>query len=266
MGQAPAGYGRSQSPARPLLLALGIALSLSSLGCTRDPAPEPLVVFAAASAAALVEELGDGFTRQTGIPVLVSSAASSLLAKQIAEGAPADLFLSAHPEWLEHLVAAGRVAAGSDRLFARNALVIVAGPGAPARLPEPPAAPERVAVGDPAHVPVGKYAKQALEATGRWPSWSARLLPAIDTSAAVEYVRRGEAPYGIVYRTDAKPHPELRVVEEIDPRHHEPIELRLAPVEGGDPRAVRLLELLTSPAARARLAERGFLAAEDPAG
>jgi len=250
-----------------ILLAVGVALSISALGCTREPlAPEPLLVFAAASAAGIVEELAREFEAETGIAVGVNVGASSTLAKQIEEGARADLFLCAHVEWLEHLARAGCLDPAESRLFARNSLVIVAAPGGPERLPEPPALPERIAVGDPAHVPVGMYAEEALESFGRWESWSPRLLPALDASAAVEYVRRGEAPFGIVYRTDARAHPELRVVEEIDPRRHAPIELRLAPIRGGDPRAARLLEHLTSPAVRARLAERGFLPGEEPAG
>jgi molybdate transport system substrate-binding protein len=215
-------------------------------------------VFAAASAAGIVEELGGEFERESGIPVRVSAASSSVLAKQIEEGAPADLFLSAHPEWLDHLAAAGRLDRASARLFARNSLVIVAAPGGPTALPAPPAAPERIAVADPAHVPLGRYARQALERSGRWETWGARLLPALDAAAAVEYVRRGEVPVGILYRTDALAHPELCVLEEIDPALHEPVELRIAPIAGGDPRSELLLEFLTGAIARERLAARGF--------
>ncbi len=254
---------RQRSHGTEIVLLAGLALWYClCAGCSGrgPPSTQPLFVFCTASAGDVIEQLAEDFERETGIRVHVSTAASSTLARQIEQGAPADLFISAHPEWCAYLEGIGRLRNERLRRFARNALVIVAATDGPSTLPE---LPSRVAIADPAYVPLGRYTRQALESLGRWESWQSRFLPALDARAAVEYVRRGEAPIGIIYRTDALAFPELIVLESIEARHHDPIELLLAPLEGCDPRTEALCEFCTGPAARDLLRARGFVVDEE---
>ena len=230
------------------LVALVTLLGLSSLsGCRADRA-RPLTIFTASSTLSVVEELVGG-------EIAVHGAASSTLARQIAAGARADLFISAHPIWLRTLAEKNCIDRDRKQIFARNSLVIATRAEGPSDLET---LPRRVAIGDPAHVPLGIYAKQALISTGRWSEWRERLLPAADARGALEYLLLGEADVAILYRTDAVGRSDLRILEEIDPAHHDPIELWIVPVVGAAEGTTALLEKLTSEAARQMLLGHGF--------
>lgn len=194
-------------------------------------------------------------------------AASSTLARQIDAGAPADVFLSANREWMQYLEQRGRVIPQPLDPVVGNALVVIA-PGTDGRIPEridpgalPAALPEdeRLAVGDPTHVPAGRYARQALEALGIWPDLDPRLARTDNVRGALALVARGEAPLGIVYATDARISSRVRVVAIFPPESHPPIVYPAGRVASGNQAAARaFIDWLSTPAAGAIWRRHGF--------
>jgi molybdate transport system substrate-binding protein len=231
---------------------------------------ESLVVFAAASMTDAVGEAAAAFETTTGTEVVLSFAASSVLAKQIEHGAPAGVYISANPAWMDYLEERGLIVAGSRHDIARNRLAVIApagsgaavDPARPASLVEALGADGRLAVGDPSHVPAGQYARQALESLGLWDMLDPRLARAANVRGAVALVERGEAPLGIVYRTDADVTDRVEIVALLPDDGHEPIRYPAARVKAGDgPAAEAFLAFLDSEEGRAILASYGFLPA-----
>ena len=191
---------------RPLLAALG------GLAIAASPAraQDPVTVFAAASLTDALRVLGqDWATRGNPAPRFVF-AASSALARQIGQGAPADLFLSADEAWMDYLRDRNLIETATRQSPIGNALVLVAPAGLARQVALGRgvdllalAAGGRIAVADPAHVPAGRYAQAALEWLGQWQAVAPRLARAENVRAALLLVERGEAPLGIVYATDA---------------------------------------------------------------
>jgi len=219
-------------------------------------AQERLLVFAAASLKNALDEANAGF----GAPCVVSYGASSTLARQIEAGAPAQVFISADEEWMDYLAKKGLLAAGTRRDLLGNRLVwiVPAGreaPGEPWRALGPR---DRLAIGDPQHVPAGKYARAALERMGLWQSLAGRVAGAENVRAALALVARGESPLGIVYQTDARDEPRVAIAARIDPRLHPPIVYPVAALRGAAPLALRYLDYLASPQAMAHFARHGF--------
>ena len=204
-----------------LVLVLALALS----GCPGAEAPrETLTVFAAASLTDALQEAADAFAAERGCEVVTSFASSSALARQIEHGAPADVFVSANVKWMDHLEEQGRVEEGSRRTLVENELVFV-GSGAVEDA-------ERIALGDPDHVPAGMYAKEALVTRCEWEALEPRLVFTQDVRGALALVERGECALGIVYASDAQASEKVQVVQRIDPRTHSPIRYPLAVVKG----------------------------------
>ena len=117
---------------------------------------------------------------------------------------------------------------------------------------------DRLAMGDPRHVPAGKYARAALEKLGLWAELAGRIAGAENVRAALALVARGESPLGIVYQTDARDEPKVAIAARIDPRLHPPIVYPAAALRGATPAAVQYLDYLASPAATAAFARHGF--------
>ncbi|MEZ4700135.1 MAG: molybdate ABC transporter substrate-binding protein [Rhodothermales bacterium] len=185
-------------------LAYGLTLALGLLaGCAPPATDNELTLFVAASLTDVAEDMARAFEQaHPGMPVRVHAAASSVLARQIDEGAPADVFFLANEAWSDYLVDRGRVE-GTVRRPVSNRLVLIARRGAPAvdsllRLP----ANATIALADPEHVPAGIYAREALVCLGQWDRLAASVLPALDVRAALHTVDQGVADYGIVYATD----------------------------------------------------------------
>jgi molybdate transport system substrate-binding protein len=239
-----------------LLLALALVLPARA-------EPESLRVLAAASLTEVVEALGRRFE---GARVVPGFGASSELARQIADGAPADVFVSASPEWIDFLREA-QALDGEARLVARNRLVAIA----PAQSPLPargvrdPAsllaqlrAGERVAIAD-AVVPAGESARQALAKQGLLEAFLARLVGLKDVRAVLRAVEQGELEAGFVYASDAR----IAAVErlfEFDPARHAPIEILAVALRGAarPGTARRFVAFLASDTARALLSDAGF--------
>ena len=204
-----------------------------------------------------------------GGTIRVSYASSGILARQIRFGAPADLFISADPRWLDYLERSGRIdpAPVARRMLFGNRLVAIApsaahgeverlAPGAATarRLGE-----ERLAIGDPGHVPAGRYARAALQSLGLWRRARRNIVLAANVRVVSAYVARREAALGIVYETDAIAEPLVRVVARIPESAHPPIRYEAAVVKGGDADcARRWLDALRSPAYRKIFANAGY--------
>ncbi len=233
-------------------------------------AHQTVTVFAAASLTEVVAALRP-IAAEDGLTLRVNLAGSATLARQIAAGAPADLFLSANPAWVAHLDQAGLIVPDARRVFAGNRLVVIAAGKAPpaasvaaalARL-QPS---QRLAMGDPRHVPAGQYAKAALVSLGLWPAVQDRLAPAPDVRRAVMLVTQGAAPLGIVYATDARAFDQsVTVVADIPPDSHPPIMYEAAVVRTGDADAgAALLASLLSETMENHLKSLGFLPSPSP--
>lgn len=252
------------------VLIAGLLACLSPLTAL---AAEPVTVFAAASLTDAMKDVSAAWQQAGHAPLRLTFASSSTLARQVEQGAPANLFASADQRWMDYLGQRNLIAADTRRDLLANRLVlvmpkdqarqVVVGPGLDfAALLGPNG---RLATGDPAHVPVGLYAKQALTALGLWLQVEPRLARADDVRSALLLVERGEAPLGIVYATDAAASAGVTVAGTFPAGTHDPITYPFAVTRDGDtPEARALLLFLAGPEARAIFARRGFMAVEAP--
>ena len=246
---------------RRLLAGLALAAAPLSVGA----APAAVTVFAASSLETALTAAAARYGARPGGPLRLVFGASSAMARQIAQGAPADLFISADLDWMDWLARQGRVIAGTRRNLLSNRLVLIAPRDSKVRLemkPGMPLAPAlgsgRLALADPAAVPAGKYARQALTALKVWDSVSARTAAAENVRSALAYLARGEAPLGIVYATDARAEPKVRVVGVFPAVTHSPILYPGALVREG-PDARRVMAWLAGSEAQGIFRAQGFL-------
>ena len=268
--------GRSIRHAR-LVVALFVAFLVA---CERKPesansGPEPaggatpksLTVFAAASTTNVIQEIADRFEAAHGVKIKCSFAASSTLAQQIKAGAPADIFISADQPWMDDVEAAGAIQSDSREDLLGNHLVMIAPAGKPfkvtmsrefdfaASLPEV----RRIAVGDPTHVPAGRYAQQALQRLGWWTGVEPRLITAENARAAVRLVEIGEADAGIVYSTDARSTSKVIAIGQFPAESHEPIRYPVALCRNASADAAKFMAFLRSPEAAGVFEKAGFI-------
>lgn len=240
--------------------------------CTPRPAagPPPIDLFAAASLREVMDALAADHRQRTGRMVRITYAGSAQLARQIAQGAPADLFVSADEAWMDWLEARGLVETATRRRVAGNGLVLIAPVGAADEsvdLTSTTALGRRLGDGRLAmadvSVPAGRYGQQALSYLGLWSSVESRLAPGDSVRAALALVARGEVPLGVVYATDARAEPSVRVVATFPADSHVPIVYPAARLRraqgGGDPVAAQaFLDLLSSPRGLAVFGRFGF--------
>ena len=229
-------------------------------------AAEEITAFAAASLTNVLSEAGQAFGQKEKHTVTFSFASSSTLAKQIENGAPANLFLSADLDWMDYLEQRKLIADGSRVDLLGNRLVMIAPANSTLTLDLKPGVDLSgllsgglLATGDPDHVPVGKYARQALEKLGTWKGIEGRIARVDNVRAALALVERAECPLGIVYATDAVTSPKVKVVGVFPADSYSPIVYPAALVKGKDtPAARRLLEFLKSPDAKPIFEKHGF--------
>ncbi|MBB5692708.1 molybdate ABC transporter substrate-binding protein [Muricoccus pecuniae] len=249
-------------------LGSAVMAGLLSLGLPAR-AQEGPTVFAAASLTDAMRALGEAWRSRGNPAPRFSFAASSALARQIEQGAPADLFASADEPWMGYLQERGLVAQGTRVSPLANALVLVAPADSAAGPVELTRGTDiaallgrsgRIATGDPAHVPVGKYAQAALSWMGVWEALSPRLARADNVRSALLLVERGEAPLGIVYATDAAASRGVRVIGTFPAGSHPPITLPFALTRrGADNEAARaFLTFATGPEAAETYRRLGF--------
>jgi len=248
------------------VLALSIALLAACAGSAL--AAGKVVVFAAASLTNAFQDIATAYEKKTGVRIVNSFASSSTLARQIENGAPAEIFASADTQWMDYADTRGLIDSASRKSPIGNALVLIA----PASSPLGPRAIDarldwmkllgggRLALGDPAHVPAGIYAKQALANLGAWDALRDHLAPAEDVRAALVYVDRAEAPLGIVYLTDARQDANVKIVGVFPESTHPPVVYPFALTKIASPAARAYFAFLTSKDAMAVFAHYGFTA------
>jgi molybdate transport system substrate-binding protein len=247
------------------LLSIAALVACVPSAPARAQSDDATLVFAAASLKNALDAAVEDYSKSTGKTVTVSYAASSALAKQIEEGAPADIFFSADLDWMESLQGKDLIAGDSRVTLLGNEIVLVAPAESDINLTIAPNFPLADALKDgklamalTASVPAGKYGKAALESLGVWDSVSGSVAEAENVRAALALVSRGEAALGIVYATDAKADSSVKVVGTFPTDSHPPILYPVALTKSAKPDARAFLDFLTSPAAKPLFEEQGF--------
>ena len=249
------------------ILAFAFALLplLLLCGATGAASAADVTLFAAASLKESLDAVAQDYMRQSADRSVISYGASSALVRQIENGAPADLFLSADLDWMDYLAQRKLIDPASRRNLLGNQLVLIAsaasadtlkiGPGfaLAARLGS-----EKLAMANPDAVPAGKYGKAALQALGVWPAVEGKVARAENVRAALLLVARGEARYGIVYRTDALAEPKVRIVDTFPASSHAPIVYPAALTASAAPAAKKLLDYMQGEPAAAIWRKFGF--------
>ncbi|MBC2668789.1 molybdate ABC transporter substrate-binding protein [Novosphingobium piscinae] len=249
-----------------MVVALGAALVAGTPVRAQAGAPRAPVVLAAASLQEALSAAAAAWARRGHPRPVLSFAASSALARQVEAGAPADLFLSADEDWMTYLDRRGLLRRGSRVALLGNTLVLVAPATRPLRLAIAPGfplartlGPGRLAMADPDSVPAGKYGREALTALGVWSQVEGRVVRAENVRAALALVARGEAPLGIVFATDARATPAVRVVGVFPSRSHAPIIYPLAALaRSTNPEGEGFRRFLLGSEARAIFRRHGF--------
>ena len=238
------------------------ALVLGLCGTAHAQAP---MVFAAASLKNALDEVASAYAARGKARPVISYAASSALAKQIENGAPADLFVSADLDWMDYLDKKSLLAPGTRRNLLGNRLVLVAPAKQPFKLEPAPGFPisavlknSRIALADPANVPAGRYAKAAFEKLGVWDQVAPHVAAAENVRAALALVSRGEVPLGVVYRTDAAADPGVIVAGEFPAGSHPPILYPVAALKGAKSEAAAFLGFIEGANARRIFEKHGF--------
>jgi molybdate transport system substrate-binding protein len=249
--------------ARTTLLCL---VPVCLLGAAAATEAETVTVFAAASLKEALDQNAKAYSAESGDRIVVSYAASSALARQIEAGAPADLFISADLDWMDYLEKRRLIRSDTRQNLLRNRLVLIAPAESSTSVSIEPGFPiaqligsGRLAMADPDTVPAGKYGKDALEALGVWKDVRARVAAAENVRAALVLVSRGEAPFGVVYRTDAAADPRVRVVGTFPETAHLPIVYPAAVTVSGKAAAERFLKSLRGREALVVFEKHGFL-------
>lgn len=226
---------------------------------------EEVVVFAAASLKTALDQIAADWQRETGHQVTLSYGGSNKLAAQILQGAPADIFISAAPKWMDAVEAGGEVVAGSRGDLLGNQLVLIGAPEAAPVALAPGLDLTGLLVGGKLSmatvdaVPAGQYGKAALESLGLWQAAAPHVAQSEDVRAALRLVALGEAPYGIVYASDAVAEPGVKVVGTFPAESHPKITYPAALLAGAaDAADQAFLAALSSAKAREVFAQQGF--------
>lgn len=219
------------------LFAMACAIALTACSPVADDRQDDKgpVVLAAASLQEALEAVAKEWTGQGYPAPVLSFAATSALARQIESGAPADVFISADEKWMDEVEAKGLVRGGSRTDLLGNSLVLVAPAKSDVQLAIAPGFPlaaalgtGRLAMADPEAVPAGRYGKEALTSLGVWDAVAGKVAPGESVRAALALVGRGEAPLGVVYATDSKADPQVRLVASFPETSHTPIRYPVA--------------------------------------
>jgi len=251
--------------ARPIAIAALIAVFASAPRAAS--AEDTILVFAAASLKNALDDVDAAFTRATGVKITASYAASSALAKQIEQGAPADVFVSADLKWMDYLVDKKLIKPDTRVNLLGNKLVLIA--PVDSKLSNVPiakgfdiaklAGDGRIAVADTQAVPAGRYAKAALENLGAWAAAEPKLAQAENVRATLAFVARGETPLGIVYATDARIEPKVKIVGEFPNGSYPPVTYPVAETASSKTAAAaRYLSFLRTQGAKAIFEKYGF--------
>jgi molybdate transport system substrate-binding protein len=253
---------------RNLLLSLrcAIAFAIGVAAPAQVRAQGKPVIFAAASLNTALDAIASAWQKESGKSVAISYASSAALARQIEQGAPADIFISADLDWMDWVQQRNLIKPQTRETLLGNALVLVEAANANVAFKIAPGADlaavlgdSRLAVGEVNSVPAGKYAKEALEKLGMWAGVENKLAQTDNVRAALSFVARGEARFGIVYATDAKAEPKVKVVAIFPSTSHPPILYPAAlTATSRNADAAAFLAYLRSPTAVRLFVEQGF--------
>ncbi len=259
---------------RLIASAIALAVTAATHAVAQDARPaeathvetKPVVVFAAASLKNALDTIAKGWEQSGSGKTTLSFAASSAIAKQIESGAPADVFISADLKWMDWLAERKLIDAASRKNLLANTLVLIAAKDSTQSLKiekgfklADALGNDRIAMGDPKSVPAGTYGQAALTYLGVWDQVSAKVAGAENVRVALAYVARGETPLGIVYGTDAKSEPNVKVVDTFPAESHPPIVYPVAlTASSANPAAKAFLAYLSSPEAAKAFEEQGF--------
>lgn len=230
-------------------------------------AAEKITVFAAASLTNALQDIATEYQKSTDVQVVSSFASSSTLARQIEQGAPADMFISADQQWMDYAIDKQQIVKDTRYTLLGNELVLIAAKSAKqdkitinkqtdwAKLLNG----GRLSVGDPDHVPAGIYAKEALQNLGAWTTLEPQLARANNVRSAMAMVEREEAPLGIVYGSDAVASDKVKVIAIFPEDSHKPVEYPMAIVKDHQtPAVTAFYDYLKSPQAAAIFERYGF--------
>ncbi|MFG0250193.1 MAG: molybdate ABC transporter substrate-binding protein [Phycisphaeraceae bacterium JB051] len=254
---------------RFLYLIIGLfALSLTVSGCDQSNASAPqqaqrrLTIFAAASTTNVIEQLAMMYQQQTGVKVMTSFASSSTLARQIEQGAKADLYLSANTKWMDYLQDRNLIATQTRLDLLANRIVLIAPTSASLQtwqnLEPLNHLKDKLAMGDPDHVPAGMYGKTSLTNLGFWDKIVSQVVPAKDVRGALLLVETGQASLGLVYATDAAASKKVSVVYALPQSSHKPVRYPLALTNATSNEAAAFAVYLQSDEARSVFEHAGF--------
>ncbi|HHT8825001.1 TPA: molybdate ABC transporter substrate-binding protein [Yersinia enterocolitica] len=226
-----------------------------------------MTVFAAASLTNALQDIAAQYKKEKQVDVVASYASSSTLARQIEQGAPADLFISADQQWMDYAIDKQQMVANTRYTLLGNELVLIAPKDSKITKVEIDKKTDwkklleggRLAVGDPDHVPAGIYAKESLENLGAWATLAPEMARANNVRSAMALVERAEAPLGIVYGSDAIASDKVKVVGVFPEVSHKPVEYPMAIVKGHEnPTVTAFYDYLKSPAAAVIFEKYGF--------
>lgn len=228
-------------------------------------ANDNVLVFAASSLTTALNDIASAYHEATGQQVTLSFASSSALARQLAYGAPADIFLSANEKWMDYAVSQGVIRQESVTPWIKNKLVLIA-----SEQEQIPVALDtnkmlavlgdsRLALADPTHVPAGIYGKESLENLGLWQALENKLALSNSARSTLALVERGESPLGIVYYSDAQASSHVKVAAMLPDNSHTPIVFPKALTNEASAASEAFFRFLDSPAAKAILMENGFV-------
>ncbi|MGE4752820.1 molybdate ABC transporter substrate-binding protein [Yersinia enterocolitica] len=226
-----------------------------------------ITVFAAASLTNALQDIAAQYKKEKQVEVVASYASSSTLARQIEQGAPADLFISADQQWMDYAIDKQQMVANTRFTLLGNELVLIAPKDSKITKVEIDKKTDwkklleggRLAVGDPDHVPAGIYAKESLENLGAWATLAPEMARANNVRSAMALVERAEAPLGIVYGSDAIASDKVKVVGVFPEASHKPVEYPMAIVKGHEnPTVTAFYDYLKSPAAAVIFEKYGF--------
>ncbi|MEX6376213.1 MULTISPECIES: molybdate ABC transporter substrate-binding protein [Providencia] len=246
-----------------LLAGATITLSMAS----HSVAAEKITVFAAASLTNAMNEISEQFQKESKVEVVSSYASSSTLARQIEQGAPANLFISADQQWMDYAIDKQLMVENTRYTLLGNELVLIAPKDSKIEKVDINKQTDwkklldggRLAVGDPDHVPVGIYAKEALNYLGAWDTVNPMLARTNNVRSGMALVERDEAPLGIVYGSDAVASQKVKVVGIFPADSHKPVEYPMAIVKDQDNKATRdFYEYLKTPEASEVFKRYGF--------
>ena len=240
-----------------------LCFCLSAQACSAE-ANKKVVVFAAASLTDAITAIAANYEKETNIEIQTSFASSSTLAKQIENGAPADIFISADTKWMQYLEDKKALNDATTTDLLGNQLVLIAPAGKGFKLNADKgvnfaaAFTGKLCTGETESVPVGIYAKQALKSLGWWDSIKSRIVGTQDVRAALVNVERGECAAGIVYATDAKLSAKVQTVMIFPASSHDAIVYPLSVTKNANPNAMKFYDYLRSAPAQAIFAHYGF--------